>query len=186
MTTSSGSLEQQNQQKRSYLCLAGGGVLLVAAYFIGINDNFPGILSMLTGFFAVVLGFVYRFAKSGKHKPSHQLLYWSPRALGMVVAGFISLFALDVFGKGKGFWETTIALLIHLIPTYVVLIALAISWRWEWVGATLFTALGALYLIKFWGMFVWPTYVLISGPLLLIGVLFLLNWRYRGVLRSNS
>jgi hypothetical protein len=186
MDTSSALLERRNRQKRSYLCLAAGGVLLVAAYFIGISDNFPGIVSMLAGFFAVVLGIVYRFAKSDKRKPSRQLLYWSPRVLCIVVALFTSMFALDVFGEGKGFWGTTLALLVHLIPTYVVLIVLAVAWRWEWVGATLFTALAVLYVIRFWGRFVWPTYVLISGPLLLVGVLFLLNWRYRRELRDNS
>jgi hypothetical protein len=92
---------------------------------------------------------------------------------------FISLFALDVFGEGYGFWETVVALLIHLIPTGIILVVLALSWRWEWIGGVLFIALGAWYLIALWGRFHWSAYLAISGPLFLIGVLFLINWRYR-------
>jgi hypothetical protein len=160
--------------------------LLVTAFLIGISDNAPGILSLLAGFFALVLGIIYRFAKSGKRKPLHRLLYWAPRALCIVIAVFISMFVLDVFGEGRGFWETALALLIHLIPTCLVLILLAVSWRWEWVGAALFIALAVLYVIVFWGRFVWTTYAFISGPLLLVGVLFLLNWHYRAELRAES
>jgi hypothetical protein len=39
-----------------------------------------------------------------------KVLFWSPRVLGILIAIFISLFALDVFGEGYSFWETIIAL----------------------------------------------------------------------------
>ena len=186
MDTSSTFLEKPNQRKWSYLLLAAGCVLLVTAFLIGISDNPPGIVSMLAGLLAVVLGIVYRFAKSGKRKPSLQLLYWAPRALCIVIALFISMFALDVFGQGKGFWETTLALMIHLIPTYVILILLAVSWRWEWIGGVFFPALGLWYLIRFWGRFPLSVYFLIAGPLFLLGGLFLLNWLYRRQLRGSN
>jgi hypothetical protein len=46
-----------------------------------------------------------------------------------VFAVFISMFELDVFGAGYGFLNTIIALLMHLIPTVIILIVLAVSWR---------------------------------------------------------
>jgi hypothetical protein len=113
-----------------------------------------------------------------------RLLFWTPRILCLVFAVFISLFALDVFGEGYGFWEAILAFLIHLIPTGIILIVLAISWRWEWVGGILFIALGTAYIVTTWERFRWPAYLVISGPLLVIGVLFLVNWRYRGELRA--
>jgi hypothetical protein len=116
---------------------------------------------------------------------SKRLLFWTPRVLCILFAGFVSLFALDVFGEGYGFWETILALLIHLVPTYVVLILLAIAWRWEWVGAILFGALGVWYILMTRGRFPWTTYLMMSGPLFLIGVLFLLNWVYRRELRNG-
>mgnify|MGYP001813850633 CR=1 FL=1 len=111
-------------------------------------------------------------------------LFWTPRILGILFAIFISLFALDVFGEGYGPWETVVALVMHLVPTFVVLTALAVAWRWEWVGAVLFGGLALLYVVMAWGRFPLLTYVVISGPLLLVGVLFLLNWLHRVELRT--
>jgi hypothetical protein len=75
---------------------------------------------------------------------------------------------------------------MHLIPTAILLIVLALSWRWEWVGGVLFTALGVLYLVMFWGKFALSVYLLISGPLFLVGILFLMNWVSRASLRANA
>ena len=74
------------------------------------------------------------------NKSVKRVVFWLPRILCLLFAVFISLFALDVFGEGYGFWETIVAFLIHLIPTGLILIALAIAWRWEWIGAILFAA----------------------------------------------
>ncbi|MGB7621126.1 MAG: hypothetical protein WBN92_02145 [Terriglobia bacterium] len=108
-----------------------------------------------------------------------RLLFWTPRILCILFALFISLFALDAFNEGYGFWKALLALLIHLIPTGVILIVLAISWRWEWVGGILFPACGLFYLEKVWGRFHWSAYLIISGPMFLVGVLFLINWYYK-------
>jgi hypothetical protein len=112
-------------------------------------------------------------------------LFWTPRVLGILFAVLISMLALDVFSEGYGFWGTILALLIHLVPTYIVVIALVIAWRWEWVGAILFTALAMFYVVWTWGRFPWVTYLSISGPLVLMGALFLLNWLYRAQLRAR-
>jgi len=114
-----------------------------------------------------------------------RVLFWAPRVLCILFAVFLSLFALDVFGEGYGFWETTLALLIHLVPTYIVVIALVIAWRWGWVGTILFTALALFYLVWSWGQLHWSAYLAISGPLVLVGVLFLVNWVYRAELRGR-
>jgi hypothetical protein len=98
---------------------------------------------------------------------------------------FLSLFALDVFSEGYGFWEAILALLIHLVPVYIVVIALGIAWRWEWVGAILFIALALFYPVWSKGRFHWSAYLVISGPLVLLGVLFLFNWIYRAQLRTR-
>jgi hypothetical protein len=119
-------------------------------------------------------------------QPVKRILFWMPRILCLLFAVFISIFALDVFGAGYGFWGTIVALIIHLIPTALVLAALAIAWRWEWIGAILFFALGVWYVIMAWGNFTWTTYLLIAGPLVLIGALFLVNWLRRAEIRSRS
>jgi len=122
------------------------------------------------------------------NRAAKRLLYWAPRVLCIVFAAFISTFAMDVFQKGVPVWQVALALLMHLLPTFLVLAVLALSWRREWVGGALFIALGVLYLL--WArnkpFFGWDVVLLIAAPLFLVGVLFLLDWRYRAQLRPGS
>lgn len=117
---------------------------------------------------------------------SRRVLYWTPRILGIVFAGFISLFALDVFDGQQGFWRTLVAFLMHMIPTAIVLMVLGLAWRWEWVGGVVFTVLGCLYIATAWGRFHWSAYAVISGPLFLLGGLFFASWLKRGELRATA
>jgi len=115
-----------------------------------------------------------------------RFLFWTPRIICILFACFISIFALDVFGENHGFWNIFLALLIHLIPTGLLLLILAVAWRWEWVGALFFSALGVLYFIAFWGRFHWSVYAIIAGPLFLLGGLFLVGWIKREVVRAKT
>jgi len=114
-----------------------------------------------------------------------RVLFWMPRILSIMFALFLSLFALDVFEPGVSFWSAILGLAIHLIPVYLVIIALVVAWRWELIGALSFFALAVLYIVLAWGRFPWSVYLIISGPLVLIGVLFLLNWFCRDKLRER-
>jgi hypothetical protein len=111
-------------------------------------------------------------------------MFWLPRVLTILFALFLSLFALDVFDEGDAFWETIAAFMMHLIPTGIVLIVLAFAWRWEWIGAVGFTALGLIYAAMAWTHPSWIA--IISGPLFLIAVLFLLGWRSRKAVPAAS
>ena len=117
--------------------------------------------------------------------PSKRLLFWTPRAICIAFAIFLSMFALDVFSEGYGFGKTVVALLIHLVPVYIVLAVLAISWRWEWIGAAGFAGLAIWYAKRVWRHH--PDWVVtIAGPMLLIAVLFLFNWMKHGELRART
>lgn len=107
---------------------------------------------------------------------TERLLRWTPRILGLMFAAFLSVFALDAFDGGFAPWRTIPALAMHLIPAAVVLVALVISWRWGWAGGLVFLALGAWYLATSWGRFPWSTYVVIAGPMFLMGLLFEVDW----------
>ncbi len=114
------------------------------------------------------------------------VLFWGPRVLCVLFALFVSSFALDVFGEGNGFWKTTLALLAHLIPTAIILLVLGIAWRWEWVGALFFPGIGIWYLLTAWGRFHWSVYLVIAGPLFLVGLLFLADGLYRARIHGES
>jgi len=114
-----------------------------------------------------------------------QVLFWAPRLLSILFAVFLSLFALDVFNEGYGFLEMIRALLIHLVPVYILAIALVIAWRWDRIGTILFFALALIYPVISWGRLHWSAYLGISGPLVLLGILFLFNWIYRKQLQMR-
>ncbi|MGA9115725.1 MAG: hypothetical protein WB626_03010 [Bacteroidota bacterium] len=176
-----------HSRNKSFLWLATGCICLAVAGLIGISDNPPGILALFLGFVAVILGLATLFGGNGGRSPAHQVLYWAPRALCMAYAFFISLFAMDVFGGGRGFRETAVALFMHLLPTFLIVGVLVLAWRREWIGGVLFLGLAVFSLAWTWDKPAgnWFALMLISGPLALTGVLFLLNWRFRSALRSS-
>ncbi|MCK5283207.1 MAG: hypothetical protein KAK00_07395 [Nanoarchaeota archaeon] len=102
-------------------------------------------------------------------------LYWAPRILAISFAVFTTLFAVDVFWKGYGFWGTVLALLIHLIPTYLIIIATLVAWKWETIGGIIFIVLGISYIIMIMDKASMIAYLVIAGPVILAGSLFILN-----------
>ncbi len=76
------------------------------------------------------------------------------------------MFALDVFGEPQWF----LALLIHLIPSYILIAATVVAWRNERVGGFIFIVLGVAFL--FISHF---ESLIISIPPMIIGGIFLIN-----------
>lgn len=110
---------------------------------------------------------------SPDHKIARDVLVWTPRILGILFAIFISMFAMDVFQEKAGFWNTAVALGMHLIPTAIVVLVLMVCWRYPFAGVV-FILLGLFYIFSLQRMS-WMTDVIIAGPLILCGVLFLLQ-----------
>jgi hypothetical protein len=93
-----------------------------------------------------------------------KVLYWLPRILSVLFIGFISIFALDVFTEPQWF----LALLTHLIPSFVLVILTVIAWKNEQLGGFIFIVLGFIVLIS--SHF---ESLIISIPAIILGVLFL-------------
>jgi len=100
-----------------------------------------------------------------------QILYWASRIVGVLAILFISSFALDVFQAGVPFTQMLVGLAVHLAPSAVTAILLAVAWKFERVGGLLFVAL------SFAPFFLLNNQVsvnaMLSAPFLLTGVLFL-------------
>ena len=109
------------------------------------------------------------------------ILRWTPRIGVLIFAAFMSLFALDVFGQGTSLWETTVGLMMHLIPTALLRVVLLVAWRWPWIGGVAFLLVAGLFVLQFgggWGD-QWSLYLLFVGTPALMGALFLANWWLR-------
>ena len=104
-----------------------------------------------------------------------KFLYWAPRILAIVFILFISLFALDVFSEGYSFLETIVALFMHLIPTFILIAVTWIAWKNEFIGGFIFIGIFIFLTVFFNTSREVITFFLISFPVLVIGLLFLLN-----------
>jgi hypothetical protein len=120
------------------------------------------------------------------------LLFWTPRILSILFIVFLSLFALDVLDGNLGFWQTALALTMHLIPVFVLIATLFLAWRWEWIGAAIYAAAGLIYIVWVVSMsrplslpmrLIWIA--TISGPALIIAGLFWVNWLKHGELHHR-
>lgn len=95
-----------------------------------------------------------------------KLLYWLPRALSVLFVGFISMFALDVFSEPQ--W--LLGLLIHLIPSLILVLLTVIAWKREKLGGILFVVTGLVVLvatqIEAW---------VVTMPMIVIGGLYIIS-----------
>jgi len=103
-----------------------------------------------------------------------KLILWSPRVLGVLVCLFLGMFAMDAFGNGNTFVQAIPDFAIHILPVVILLAVVGVSWRWEWVGALVFTGLAAWYSYVARSHVSWVA--VIAGPLLVVGILFFWSW----------
>jgi hypothetical protein len=94
----------------------------------------------------------------------------------MLFAGFVSVFALDVFDNGLD-WLALTGFLIHLTPVYLLVAILVVAWRHEWIGAIFYPILAGIYILVAPG-FPPSVYLIMMTPLLLLGGLFFAHWIY--------
>jgi len=95
---------------------------------------------------------------------------WVPRSLGILLAGFVSLFALEA--------ENLTDALIHLSPLVLpILLAVLSGWRHPVAGAIAFFVLTVAATLFFHTYRRLDRFLITTAPPLAIGMLFLLQWR---------
>jgi hypothetical protein len=98
-------------------------------------------------------------------------------SLGVLYAVTLFIFAADVFNHEQNITQTFYDLLLHLIPTAVVLFIVVVAFIRPLIGATIFLVLGLMYIITGWASMHWSAHVLIAGPLLLLSALYITAWK---------
>ena len=106
---------------------------------------------------------------------SKKIFYWLPRVLSIGFVLFLSLFALDVFSDYQG-WDAALPLLMHLLPSLVLLGLIAIAWKYDLAGTIIFFTFAGVYIWTAGLDRHWSWYAAISGPAVLVGILFFLSW----------
>ena len=105
-------------------------------------------------------------------------LTWGPRAIVLFYAGLLALFATDAFSGGHSFGQQVLGFAIHLLPALFVLAILVVAWRFPLIGGVGFMVLGMVFTIYFHAARETSAFLLISTPLFLSGILFILSHWY--------
>lgn len=107
---------------------------------------------------------------------------WALRILLIFMILFFALFSADVFDEEQGFWNIVEGLLMHNIPSFVMIVILIIAWKWENIGGLLLM-LGILAFTAFIFSgsrnFMWGTVFMLGVPFM-IGGLFIINYYLLG------
>lgn len=103
------------------------------------------------------------------------VIVWIPRVLGLALAGSLSLFATDRIATGRGIAVTIVDVAMGLIPALIVLGVVAVGWKRQGVAAVAFLGLAGLYAVAALRHLSWI--LVISGPLIIVGLLFFASWR---------
>jgi hypothetical protein len=85
------------------------------------------------------------------------------------------VFALDAFSPEKARADAWLDFALHLVPALAVLTIVALAWQRPLIGACAFLVLAFAYAVGAGGRLDWI--VVISGPLMVVGLLFLWSWR---------
>lgn len=114
-----------------------------------------------------------------KKKSKSKFSFYLPRVLTILFILFISMFALDVFGNGLGFWETLLALIMHLIPTIILTTILVLCWRKSKYLATMWLLFGVWYVgtmiqrsLETFQYYYLSWSLILAGPAFIIAYLF--------------
>lgn len=84
---------------------------------------------------------------------------------------FISMFALDSFAPGLPLWEQIRDFLIHLAPSYALVLILWLAWVREKWGGWLFIVLGAATAVPVFML----NYQRSGSAWMALGIVFLIN-----------
>jgi hypothetical protein len=117
-------------------------------------------------------------------KNSIKVFHWLPRILCILTILFVSVFALDAFSPELTIWQQLFGFIMHLIPSFILLVILLVAWKWEYVGGIIFIVIG-LGLSPFVFMHnyhmnnsVWMSFVIIltiTIPFVIVGALFIVS-----------
>ncbi len=113
-----------------------------------------------------------------------KIIYWVPRILCILAILFISMFALDAFEPGSPLSQQISGFLMHMIPSFALLLVLVIAWKWEYIGGIIFAIIGLatspfIYSLNYNRSHSAGLSLMIVGmvclPFFIVGVLFILS-----------
>ncbi|NHF60186.1 hypothetical protein FK220_012600 [Flavobacteriaceae bacterium TP-CH-4] len=105
------------------------------------------------------------------------------------------MFALDAFNHEKTIWQQIGDFLMHLIPSFILIVFLIIAWKREFIGGVLFILIGLgfspfIFLHNYnMNQSVWVSLMIvliITVPFIIVGILFIVSHRMKKKNLSSS
>lgn len=116
--------------------------------------------------------------------------HWLPRILAILAIGFVSLFALDAFNPEIPFGKQLLDFLMHMIPSFVLVLFLFLAWKKELIGGIIFIIIGLAFtpwvfqhnydMNQSVGMTL-SIVAMITLPFVVIGILFVISHRFKKI-----
>ncbi|NOU47716.1 MAG: hypothetical protein HOO86_11735 [Bacteroidales bacterium] len=103
------------------------------------------------------------------------VLYWTPRILGILAILFMMMFSLDCFEGDYSFNEKLTCLFMHNLPSLGCILLLIIAWKWELIGGLLFILISIAMAIFFKSFAGNPASLVVISPFLITGILFIVH-----------
>ena len=125
---------------------------------------------------------------------SPKFFYWLPRILCIVAILFVSMFASDAFSSEESFIVQLGDFIMHLIPSFVLLFLLIVTWKKELLGGIIFMIIGLgmspFIFSKNYTMnnSLWMSLgiiLTITIPFFIVGVLFIISYYKNKKNKSN-
>jgi hypothetical protein len=85
---------------------------------------------------------------------------------------FVALFSLDVFNRNSNLLQIFLALFMHLVPVWILLVTLMLAWRWPLTGSITYLLIGITYLLVFHP----NVFAILYVPVFALSLLFFVNW----------
>ncbi|WP_243347737.1 hypothetical protein [Parabacteroides sp. FAFU027] len=113
-----------------------------------------------------------------------KIIHWAPRIICILAILFISIFALDAFNPTFTLWQQLSGFFIHLIPSFILLALLILSWKKELLGGILFTLIGCIlspviyqhnFSMNHSVLMSLGIILIITVPFVVVGVLFIIS-----------
>ena len=117
-------------------------------------------------------------------KISTRVLYWLPRIICIIGILFISMFSIDTLNSELTIWQQILSLSMHLIPSFVLIFLLLLSWKRELIGGIIFMIIGLgfspiIFIHNFkMNQSIWMSLgviLVITIPFVIVGVLFIVS-----------
>jgi hypothetical protein len=108
-----------------------------------------------------------------------KIIHWAPRVAAIAIILFMGLFSLDVFEGEATLLERLGGLLIHNLPSLVMLVLLILAWKRPAVGFAAYLVIGGLFILFFVrSIYAAGNLVMFLIPILLIAGLFYADWKW--------